>query len=306
MMKSSFFFILILCQLLTAHGFSATLFELEKMRAENTTTQQDLLVEIQLIQQKIINTQYAIAEKKTDLIKFLRADQQLNKFQFGGLMAVENWPRLNRNLEIFQKIKLQNINSLRELKFASADFQRQQEILLRSTERLKQLNQQLIDQEQQITLTEKITVEKMKLEKTDSLLIYKGTLSPPVSASEVLTQQNLKTNLKIKFGPRNDSKNQYTIFHKGLTFYTRAHQDIHAVGPGKIIFRDRIKYWGESIIIEHAGNYYSVYTNLTNCRVENNQIVSQDEKICETNGNEFYFELRNQNIAINPQNWIRN
>ncbi len=275
---------------------ATTLYDLEKFRSENTAKQLDLMTEIQLIQKKMSETQSAIKERKSDLIKFIKADQRLSKFQFGGLMAIENLPRFNRSLEIFQKIKLKNINSLREHKFASAELQQQQQILLSAKENLITLNQQLFEQEQQILSAEKETVNRLKNEKKDSLLIYKGTLSAPI--------QN--ANLKSSFGPYNDPKNQYSIFHKGLTFNSKIHQNIQAVSPGKIIFRDHIRYWGESVIIQHAGDYYSVYTNLTNCAVENNQNVSQGEKICETNGAEFYFELRNQNIAINPKNWIRN
>ncbi len=273
-----------------------TLYELEKLRSENTTQQLDLITEIQLIQKKMSDTQFAIKEKKSDLIKFIKADQQLNKFQFGGLMAIESLPLLSRNLDVFQKIKLQNINSLREYKFASTELQQQQQILISAKENLVSLNRQLLEQEEQILATEKETVSALRNEKKDSLLIYKGTLSTPVQNS----------NLKSSFGAYSDPKNQYSVFRKGLTFNCKIHHYVQAVGPGKIIFRDRIKYWGESIIIQHAGDYYSVYTNLTNCTVENNQNVSQGEKICETNGAEFYFELRNQNIAINPKNWIRN
>lgn len=273
-----------------------TLFDLEKKRYDNEITKSEILNEIEAAKKKIEINETVIAEKKKILAKYLKADQQLRQFEFGGLLAIEKPAQLNRNLKIFEILKTENLNSLRELKYFSQDLSLQKKELQSKVERLDLITQQLVKQENDLKVAEKEALQKIILEKENSLLRGKGYLSAPQPTAQ----------LKTAFGLHFDSKNKFSQFHKGLLYYTHVGQPIRAMGPGKIIFRDHIKYWGESIIIEHPGDYYSVYTKLKSCRVEVGQDVLQEEKLCETNDREFYFELRNQSIAINPQNWIRN
>jgi septal ring factor EnvC (AmiA/AmiB activator) len=272
------------------------LFELEKKRYENEVAKSELLNEIESAKKKIEINESVISEKKRTLAKFLKADQQLKQFEFGGLLAVEKPAQLNRNLKIFEILKNENLNSLRELKYFSQDLLIQKKELQKKVANLDIVTQQLIKQETDLKVTEKETLKKLISEKENSLLRSKGFLSTPVPSTQLIAQ----------FGLQFDTKNKFSRFQKGLLYSTQTGQIVRAIGPGKIIFRDPIKYWGESIIIEHPGDYFSVYTNLKNCRVEVGQDVTQEDKLCETNKDEFYFELRNQSIAINPQNWIRN
>lgn len=272
------------------------LFELEKKRFENEVVKSELLNEIENAKKKIEINESVVSEKKRTLAKFLKADQQLKQFEFGGLLAIEKPAQLSRNLKILEILKTENLNSLRELKYFSQDLLIQKKELQKKVESLDIVTQQLIKQETDLKVAEKETLQKLITEKENSLLRGKGFLSTPVQSAQLITQ----------FGLQFDSKNKFSRFQKGLLYSTQTGQNVRAIGPGKIIFRDPIKYWGESIIIEHPGDYFSVYTNLKNCRVEVGQEVLQEEKLCETNEHEFYFELRNQSIAINPQNWIRN
>ncbi len=292
----------IFCFLFLEISNSNTLYDLEKLHSENEEARQNLSNDIQATKRKIIINESAIAERKQDLAKFLKADQQLNQFQFGGILAIEDSKMLNRNLNIFEKIKNKNLTALRELKYYSEDLNREQLLLLQKNESLALLNEKLVAEEKKLVAEEKKSLDKIKQDHKDSLLMIKGYLSEPIQSHS----SDLKSTIQFHFGHIQDVKNQYSVNHKGITYIVKLDQIVQAVGPGKIIFRDAIKYWGESVIIQHAGDYYSVYTNLKNCRIEKDQNVSQSEKICETAANEFYFELRNQNIAINPKKWIRN
>jgi septal ring factor EnvC (AmiA/AmiB activator) len=272
-----------------------SLFDLEKKRYENEFAKSELLNEIENAKKKIKINESVISEKKRTLAKFLKADQQLKQFEFGGLLAVEKSAQLNRNLKILEILKTENLNSLRELKYFSQDLFVQKKELQKKVESLDVVTQQLTKQEIDLKFAEKDALQKLISEKEKSLLREKGFLSSPVQSGQ----------LNTLFGLQFDSKNKFSRFQKGLLYSTQTGQVVRAIGPGKIIFRDPIKYWGESIIIEHPGNYFSVYTRLKNCSVEVGDEILQAEKLCETNDHEFYFELRNQSIAINPQKWIR-
>jgi septal ring factor EnvC (AmiA/AmiB activator) len=293
-MKISLIFTCFFLIRLSAHA--NVLYELEKKRFETEVQKTEILNEIESAKKKIEVNELAISEKKQTLAKFLKADQQLQQFEFGGLLALEKPTQLKRNLKIFEILKTQNLNSLRELKYFSDDLVRQKKDLLQKATHLDQISQQILKQESELKIAEKEALQQIISIKENSLLRAKGNLSAPLAGAR----------LQLEFGLHFDSKNKLSQFHKGLQFLTDKDQIVQAIGPGKIIFRDHIKYWGESIIIQHPGDYYSVYTHLKNCRYDVGQDVLQEDKLCETNSSEFYFELRNQSIAINPQTWIRN
>lgn len=293
-MKSSLFFIFL--SLFSQLIQSSPLYDLEKKRYETELLKSETINEVELFKKKIEVNEMTISEKKRTLAGFLKADQQLKQFEFGGLLAVEKPAELDRNLKIFEILKAHNLNSLRELKYFSEELLRQKKELIQKVKQLDSLSQEISKQEGDLRIAEKEALKKILLEKENSLLSAKGYLSHPVPLAK----------LKSQFGLLIDPKNKFSEFNKGLLFSLTRGLPVRAVGPGKIIFRDAIKYWGESIIIQHPGEYYSVYTQLKNCRVTVGQDVQQEDPLCEANKNEFYFELRNQSIAINPLTWMRN
>jgi septal ring factor EnvC (AmiA/AmiB activator) len=91
----------------------------------------------------------------------------------------------------------------------------------------------------------------------------------------------------------------------GLLFATQAEKNVHAVGPGQVIFRDQIKYWGETLMIRHDDDYYSVYAGINSSDKKVGDLVQMNETIGLTKENEFYFELRHFENPINPKSWLK-
>lgn len=293
-MKSSLVFIFL--SVFSHLAYSISLYQLEKKRYETELSKSETINEVEQFKKKIEINELIISEKKRTLAGFLKADHQLKQFEFGGLLAIEKPTELDRNMKIFEILKAHNLNSLRELKYFSEELFRQKKELVQKVKQLEVLSQEIMKQESELKIAEKEALKKIIQEKENSLLRTKGYLSHPSPLAK----------LKSQFGLLIDPKNKFSEFNKGLLYSIILGQPVRAVGPGKIIFRDEIKYWGESIIIQHPGEYYSVYTQLKNCRVTVGQDVQQEEPLCEANKNEFYFELRNQSIAINPLTWMRN
>lgn len=291
MLKNSYALIFIFITL-SAHANS--LYDLEKSRLDIENTRSQLVFDISDTEKKILINQQAIIEKKSELAQFFKTDRQLKSFGFGGLLAVQSASQFENNIRIFEKIKNKNVNSLRELKYYSEDLSGQKKSLSEKQVALQKTESELAHQMNNLAEAELKALQNMLLTNEKSLLKSKGQLLPPARGAGPILTENKSIN------------NQFIFVTKGITYKTKLGADIQAVGPGKIIFRDHVKYWGESIIIEHEGDYYSVYTNLKNCSVEKNQEVHQGEKIGEAAKNEFYFELRNKNIAVNALKWIRN
>lgn len=270
------------------------LYDLEKKKLDIENMRSQLVFEISDTEKKVLINQQAIVEKKSELAQFFKTDRQLKSFGFGGILAVQSERQFQTNIRIFEKIKSKNINSLRELKFYSEDLSYQKKLLSEKQQSLQKTNAELAKQIENLAEAEIRVLQNMLLTNEKSLLKSKGQLLPPTRAVPIVLTENKAVS------------NQFAYITKGLMYKTKLGADIQAVGPGKIIFRDHIKYWGESIIIEHEGDYYSVYTNLKNCSFQKNQEIHQGEKIGEAAKNEFYFELRNKNIVLNALKWIRN
>ena len=110
--------------------------------------------------------------------------------------------------------------------------------------------------------------------------------------------------IKWNFGGHRDDQNAYAFLIRGLLFATASHEKIRAVGPGKVIFRDPIPYWGETLIVQHDDNYFSVYAGLdTEIKLEDQ--LKMNDVIGSATRNEFYFELRHFENPINPKLWLK-
>lgn len=251
--------------------------------------------EIFSLKEKIDLLSENIKEKKLYIAKRLLAQKHLKNQNWLLLLDSKNKSSFDRNLKIFKNINQADLLALSEhtklLKILSA----QQKELNKKNEELSVLLSTLTKQEEELKAAEETQLEILqKTKQLDHLLTLKGQLSLPI-VSDVIN----------KFGDFHDQNNQYVLLVKGLVMSGHMKQVVSAFGPGKVIFRDVIPYWGESIIIAHKGDYYSVYSALSNVRVKKDDFVKTTQIIAETNGKDFYFELRHKNIPLNPVNWIR-
>jgi murein hydrolase activator len=98
---------------------------------------------------------------------------------------------------------------------------------------------------------------------------------------------------------------------KGLFFRTAAGSPVHAVAEGQVVFADWLRGFGNLVVIDHGGNYLSVYGYNEAVLKEVGSRVQGGERIA-TAGNTggrsetgLYFELRRQGEAIDPAPWLR-
>lgn len=250
---------------------------------------------ISLAQKQIADINLNIEERKKYLAKRMLAQKSVKSMSWFLALDTKNKAILDRNFKIFKNINSSDITALYEYRLALEEVKSQEKLLEEENQKLKALSQYLIDQEIRLRKAEQQQIAILeKINSLDHLLNFKGRLSVPVRAP-----------LLEKFGSLHDQDNQYALLVKGLVLDGKDKQTVSAFGPGKVIFRDRIPYWGDSLIIGHKGGYYSVYAGVENPVVKVDEVVINEQIIGQTNGKEFYFELRHLNIPLNPLNWIR-
>jgi septal ring factor EnvC (AmiA/AmiB activator) len=282
-------------------SFAKNLGELETDRLQIETRKALAFSKINIIENNIQSLSEGLAARKNKLAKRLQSAQTLKNNKWGTLLGLKNITLLQRNLNTLRSINQHDVNFIHEQIYKLDELKKEKENLIRANKEFDTLTENLKKQEELILKEETDENQKLIKESRSSLLLLKGQLVKPISAP-----------IKEHYGLVKQS--QYMNYNKGYTFSTTSENSessyyaplsIQAVGPGTVIFRDVLNHWGESIILQHDGGYYSVYANVKNCTVQLEQKVQMSEKICESTSSDFYFELRHFKITINPKNWIK-
>jgi len=104
--------------------------------------------------------------------------------------------------------------------------------------------------------------------------------------------------------------NSYT-FSKGLSISAGAGTDIKSVYEGTVIFADYFKGFGNMVIVDHGGGYFSLYayasriTKKVGAEVARNEAIAVVGDVDSTKGAILYFEIRHQGKPVDPAEWVR-
>ncbi|RJF99901.1 protease [Noviherbaspirillum saxi] len=116
----------------------------------------------------------------------------------------------------------------------------------------------------------------------------------------------VKGDLVAKFGGKRGDGPSW----KGLFIRTAEGADIKAVAGGQVVFAEWLRGFGNLIIIDHGGQYMTVYGNNQAVLKRAGDMVKTGDTIASagnSGGNEqsgLYFEMRHQGRAIDPSGWI--
>ncbi len=97
---------------------------------------------------------------------------------------------------------------------------------------------------------------------------------------------------------------------KGIFIKAAEGSEVHAAGAGEVVFADWMRGCGNLLIVDHGGQYMSIYGNnqavlkRPGDRVKAGDVVAT---VGNSGGNEqsgLYFEMRHQGRAIDPLTWI--
>ncbi len=112
----------------------------------------------------------------------------------------------------------------------------------------------------------------------------------PVAASEILSP----------FGPRGQTH------HDGIDIRCVEGTPVRAARAGRVLYSDRLRGYGNLVILEHDDGYATVYAHLRESQAAVGSIVRAGDPIgsCgatgKTTGANLHFELRKDNVARNP------
>jgi len=101
-----------------------------------------------------------------------------------------------------------------------------------------------------------------------------------------------------------------STINRGLNIQTEASsKEVKAAAKGKVVFANQLKGWGHTVILEHNGDFYTIYANLEPSLIKEG-VVAQEEQVLGQaasgkNGNRIlHFEIRKKYIPQNPLRYL--
>lgn len=114
--------------------------------------------------------------------------------------------------------------------------------------------------------------------------------------------------LTNRFGtPREDGGTTW----KGLFIRAPQGEEVKAVAPGKVVFSDWMRGFGNLLIVDHGGDYLSIYGNNETLYKQAGESVGSGDtlgRVGNSGGNPesgLYFELRFQGKPFDPLSWVK-
>jgi septal ring factor EnvC (AmiA/AmiB activator) len=97
---------------------------------------------------------------------------------------------------------------------------------------------------------------------------------------------------------------------KGLFIRSPAGQEVRAVAPGRVVFADWLRGFGNLLIIDHGKSYLTIYGNNESVLRQVGDTVSTGDAVATvgaSGGNMesgLYFEIRHEGKAFDPMRWV--
>jgi septal ring factor EnvC (AmiA/AmiB activator) len=129
----------------------------------------------------------------------------------------------------------------------------------------------------------------------------RGQLAWPISGTLLSTYGKVK----------HPTFNTYT-FNKGIGISASPGSEFRVIEAGQVLYADRLKGYGNLLIVDHGDSYYSLYAYASDLlvqvgdRVKRQQIVGRTGEGGAFNGPALYFEIRHQGKPENPLEWLAN
>ncbi|QKF60071.1 M23 family metallopeptidase [Aliarcobacter lanthieri] len=157
-----------------------------------------------------------------------------------------------------------------------------------------------------------LRAENLKTVKNIVVKNFQDSQNMPFEVKTFIRMSNAKT--FAMFGERRhyfyNGEKVDEAWHLGMDWASVRRADIVVSNPGKVIFRDYLGIYGESIIVDHGLGLASLYAHTSSQDVEVGDFVKAGQKIGNTGatgavfGDHLHFGILVQGIEANPNEWL--
>ena len=112
-----------------------------------------------------------------------------------------------------------------------------------------------------------------------------------------------------RFGRQQHPTLGTTFVSNGVVIASAEPSPVCAVANGKVLYAGEFMSYGNMIVLEHPGDWYTVYGQLLKWDVEKGQVVTKGDAVGTSRpraggGSEAYFELRFYGKSTDPLPWM--
>jgi septal ring factor EnvC (AmiA/AmiB activator) len=113
-----------------------------------------------------------------------------------------------------------------------------------------------------------------------------------------------------RYGQKVHPKFGTVIMQNGIEIGAVAGAPVRAVAPGTVRFADWFRGYGNLVIIDHGGGWFTLYAHLANINVSVGQQVGKNKVIGSVGdtgsmtGANLYFEVRHHQQPQDPAAWL--
>ena len=114
-----------------------------------------------------------------------------------------------------------------------------------------------------------------------------------------------------EYGPQVNPRFGTKTFRNGIDIEANEGSNIAAVFPGHVVYTGWFRGYGNLIIVDHGGEYYTIYAHAADIRVTEGDEVKQGQIIGTVGdtgslqGPRLYFEVRHEGKPQDPSRWLR-
>jgi septal ring factor EnvC (AmiA/AmiB activator) len=112
------------------------------------------------------------------------------------------------------------------------------------------------------------------------------------------------------FGYREVGPKRAKVPHHGLSIASDVGSPVKSVADGAVTYTGRLRGYGQIVIVDHGGGYFTLYGHLSEVRCFKGQILLQGDVVGTVGesgsltGPQLYFEFRENRIQVDPILWL--
>ena len=227
-----------------------------------------------------------ISRQKVELEVALRDNLNLKRDKQTQITSYRNM-RINRKKEL---------NRIRNDKNALTSYVSEKE---EGIEQLEKIIKRVLEDKARFERELRIRQQQETL-KTKSFKALKGQLPWPAEGRII-----------SKFGRQWNPKLKTTTENPGIDIKGKPGSSIRTVLGGVVTTITYIRGYGTTIIVDHGGGFYTVYSHVTNIQtnvdsqVRNGDVIAYMGDSGSINGSKLHFEIWGKGQKLNPEKWLR-
>jgi murein DD-endopeptidase MepM/ murein hydrolase activator NlpD len=117
-------------------------------------------------------------------------------------------------------------------------------------------------------------------------------------------------NVTREFGRFKHPEYGTVTFNTGIDISTRTGEPVRAVARGRVEYAGDLPGYGNCIILNHGGGYYTLYAHASAvfvsqaAQVEKGRVIAEAGSAASGAGGTIHFEIRKAKKALDPGDWL--